>query len=150
MATITIETAIAAPRERCFDLSRDLDLHVRTMARTGERAIGGRTSGLIDEGEEVTWQGRHFGLVLRHTSRITRFERPRHFRDSMTRGQFAKFEHDHYYDPIESGTLMRDVVDFESPFGLVGRLVDRLFLTGYLERLLTARALAIKGEAERS
>jgi len=147
---ITIQTAIAAPPERCFDLSRDLDLHVRSMAGTGERAIGGRTSGLLDKGEEVTWQGRHFGLLLRHTSRMTCFERPRHFRDSMTRGRFAKFEHDHYFDEIQSGTLMRDVVDFESPFGLVGRLVDRLFLRGYLERLLTARALAIKGEAERS
>ncbi|HEX5041915.1 MAG TPA: SRPBCC family protein [Candidatus Polarisedimenticolaceae bacterium] len=147
---ITIQTSIEAPPELCFDLSRDLDLHVRSMAHTGEKAIGGRTSGLLEKGEEVTWQGRHFGIVLRHTSRITQFERPRHFRDFMTQGHFAKFEHDHYFDRIESGTLMRDVVDFESPFGLAGRLVDRLFLKGYLERLLTARALAIKGEAERS
>src|SRR5262245_61827444 len=106
MAMITIRTAIAAPPEVCFDLSRDLDLHVRSMAHTGERAVAGRTSGLLDMGGEVTWQGRHFGVVLHHTSRITCFERPAHFRDSMTRGRFARFEHDHYFDRVESGTVM--------------------------------------------
>jgi hypothetical protein len=50
MPKIDITTRIAAPPERCFDLSRDLDLHLRSMGQSGERAIAGRTSGMIELG----------------------------------------------------------------------------------------------------
>ena len=148
MAMIRQETLIGASAERCFDLSRDLDLHVRSMAHSGERAVAGRLSGLLGPGEEVTWEGRHFGLMLRHSSRITEYDRPRYFRDSMVRGMFARFEHDHYFESVASGTLMRDVVEFASPLGLLGRFVDRVVLKRHLERLIATRAQAIKREAE--
>jgi ligand-binding SRPBCC domain-containing protein len=148
MARIELATEIRAPLERCFDLARDLDLHRRSMGHTEEQAIAGRTSGLIDRGEEVTWRARHFGLQHEHTSRITAFERPRYFRDSMVRGRFTRFEHDHFFETVTAGTLMRDVVEFESPFGPIGWLVDRLFLRTYLEGLIRRRNDAIRREAE--
>ena len=102
MPRIKIETEIRATPGRCFDLSRDLDLHLRSLAHTAERAVAGKTSGLIGLGEEVTWRGRHFGIVHEHTSRITSFDRPRHFRDEMVRGRFKSFCHDHYFEPPAS------------------------------------------------
>ena len=66
----------------------------------------------------------------------------------MVRGMFARFEHDHYFDTVASGTLMRDVVEFASPLGLLGRFVDRVVLKRHLERLIATRADAIKREAE--
>jgi len=83
---IELTTSIRAPREVGFDLARDLDLHLRSMAHTGERAVAGRTNGLIGPGEEVTWRARHFGVVHHHASRITAFEPPSYFRDSMVAG----------------------------------------------------------------
>jgi hypothetical protein len=71
MPRIELTTRIAAPPERCFDLARDLDLHLQTMRQSGERIVGGRTAGLIGLNEEVTWSARHFGVHHRHTSRIT-------------------------------------------------------------------------------
>jgi ligand-binding SRPBCC domain-containing protein len=149
MERIELVTDIEASPERCFDAARDLDLHVRSMARTGERAVEGRTAGLIGLGEEVTWRARHFGLVHEHTSRITAFDRPRWFRDEMVRGRFARFVHDHWFEPIEGGTRMRDVVEFESPLGLLGRIVDRLVLGPYLARLLRRRNLAVRSSVAR-
>jgi hypothetical protein len=61
MATIHLETEIGAPIERVFGLARDIDFHQRSMAHTDEHAVGGRTSGLIDLGETVTWQARSSG-----------------------------------------------------------------------------------------
>ena len=148
MAHIEIVTRIEAAPERSFDAARDLDLHVRTMTHTGERAVAGRTSGLIELGEEVTWEGRHFGVLHRHTSRITHYDRPRHFCDAMVCGRFASFKHDHYFDPDGSGTLMRDVIEFRSPFGLVGRIVDALVLTAYMTKLVTRRNAGVKSAAE--
>ena len=148
MAKFRIVTEIAAPVEACFDLSRDIDFHSRSMAGTGERAVAGRTSGLIELGESVTWEARHLGVRQRLTSQITAFDRPAHFRDEMTRGAFRSFAHDHRFETRDGWTVMTDEVEFRSPFGPLGWLVDRLFLTGYLRRLLAGRAEAIKREAE--
>jgi ligand-binding SRPBCC domain-containing protein len=97
MPTVTVTTIIHASRERCFDAARDLDLHIASMTATAERAVGGRTSGLIELGEYVTWEARHFGIRQRLTSEITLFDRPRHFRDAMTKGSFSSFVHDHFF-----------------------------------------------------
>jgi ligand-binding SRPBCC domain-containing protein len=148
MPIIEVQTHVQASIERCFDLARDLDLHLRSMAHSGERAIGGRTSGLICLGEEVTWEARHFGIRHRHTSRITGYDRPHFFRDSMTQGRFARFDHDHIFTAQEAGTLMRDVIDFASPFGVLGRVVDDVFMTKYLTNLISRRNEVIKHAAE--
>jgi ligand-binding SRPBCC domain-containing protein len=150
MPTITIETIVCAPPEECFDASRDMDLHPSSMAQTNERAVAGRTSGLIELGEEVTWEGTHFGVRQRFTSRITAFERPRYFQDSMVRGAFGAFVHDHFFEPHEQGTLMRDVLHFRSPLGWLGRAVDAVVMTGYLRRLLTRRNVIVKASCERT
>jgi hypothetical protein len=86
MAEINIRTVIKAPIERCFDLARDIDFHTQSLSATEERAVAGRTSGLLELGETVTWEGRHFGIRQRLTSKITAYNRPHYFRDSMIAG----------------------------------------------------------------
>jgi len=148
MPQIEIVTDIRASPEQCFDLSRDLDLHLQSMAHTSERAVAGRTTGLIEMGERVTWRGRHFGFVHEHTSQITAFDRPKHFRDEMVRGRFERFVHDHYFEPTTYGTRMRDVLRFASPLGVLGRVVDAVILTRYLARLLQKRHAIVQQVAE--
>jgi len=145
-----VECAIEAPPELCFDAARDLDLHVRSLSHTNETAVAGRTSGLIELGEEVTWRGRHFGIVQHFTSKITAFDRPRYFQDTMQRGAFTSFVHDHFFDSAGEGTTMRDVLVFSAPFGIVGRMVEKLVLRRYLHQLLSTRAATIKDAAERA
>jgi len=82
------------------------------------------------------------------TSRITAFDRPQHFRDSMVRGAFRRFDHDHFFAACGDATEMRDVFDFESPLGPLGRLVDTLVLERYLRRFLETRNAEIKRVAE--
>jgi Uncharacterized conserved protein len=144
MPTIEIETILPAPPERCFDAARDLDLHVSSMKGTGEKAVAGRTSGLIEMGEQVTWEGRHFGVRQRFTSKITAFDRPRYFQDSMVTGAFHSFVHDHYFGTSEGGTKMTDVLTFSSPLGFLGAIVDRLVLSSYLRRMLIVRNESLK------
>lgn len=146
---IVVDTWIAASAEACFDASRDIEFHTRSVAHTDERAIGGRTSGLIELGEEVAWEGVHFGLRLRHRSRITAFDRPHYFQDAMVKGHFRSFVHDHHYTPERGGTRMRDVLEFRSPYGPLGALVDQLVLGRYLRRFLETRAEALRVELER-
>jgi ligand-binding SRPBCC domain-containing protein len=148
MPRIELVTLTHAPPERCFDLSRSIDLHLASARQTGERAVGAVTSGLLGLGEEVTWSARHFGIRQTLTSRITAFDRPHHFRDSMVRGAFRRFDHDHFFEARGEGTEMRDVFDFESPLGPLGRLVDALVLERYMRWFLERRNEEIKRVAE--
>jgi ligand-binding SRPBCC domain-containing protein len=148
MPLIRIVTTIAAPIDVCFDLARDLDLHIQSQAAAGERAVAGRLSGLIELGETVTWEARHLGVRQRFTSQITAFDRPTHFRDEMIAGAFRSFAHDHRFESRDAETIMTDEVSFRSPLGPLGRLVDAAFMTAYLRRLLAGRCQGIKQAAE--
>ena len=129
-------------------MARSIDLHIESTARTGERAVAGVTSGLIGFGEEVTWRARHFGIWQTLSARITAFERPMHFADTMLRGAFRSMEHDHYFESDKNGTKMRDILKFESPFGVLGRIADFLILKRYMMAFLVERNHVIKSVAE--
>ena len=148
MQTIQLETRISAPAARCFLLSLSIDLHMDSTAPTREHAIAGVTTGLIGEGEWVTWRGRHFGLMLRHTSRITRYEPPTFFQDVMTAGMFRTFEHNHRFHPADSETVMLDELRFSAPLGKLGQTVERVVIRNHLTRFLHERNQFIKEVAE--
>jgi ligand-binding SRPBCC domain-containing protein len=151
MPTLRIETRIRAQREICFDLARSIDAHRGSTERTGERVAAGRQSGLMELGEEITWEARHMGVRQRLTARITRMERPRYFVDEMVKGAFAEFRHTHEFEDLGDGvTLMRDVFAYRAPLGVVGKIADSLFLARYMERFLETRAAFLKTEAERT
>ena len=148
MPVIELATSIAAPIDRVFDLARSIDLHANSTSSTGERAVGGVTSGLIGPEQEVTWRARHFGIWQSLTVRITVFERPTHFADAMLRGAFRHLEHHHYFAPTNNGTIMRDVFIFQSPLGILGRVADCLFLERHMKSFLIERNRVIKATAE--
>ncbi len=150
MAVVTVVTQIDAPARVAFDLARDVPFHERSMSRYGERAVGGTTHGLLDAGVVVTWRARHFGLWFELTAKITAFEPPTYFRDSMLRGPFRRLDHDHWFEERDDVTTMRDVFDYVLPLGAIGRIADRLVVRRHVRRLLDARGRAIKDAAERA
>ena len=147
VGTIRLITTVRATPQACFDLSRNIDLHVDSMSRSRERAIAGVTSGLIGAGQEVTWEAHHLGLRWRMTSRITEFEPPRRFVDEMVRGPFSRFRHEHLFESDPSGTKMHDVVEYRTRGGPLS-LVGDPFAGWYLRRLMLARNEVIKARAE--
>lgn len=148
MPTITIVTKIHAPIERCFDLSRSIDLHTLSTSATKEKAITGVTSGLIAMGQEVTWRAKHFGIWQILTSKITAFDYPIYFRDSMIEGAFKRFDHHHYFDYKDGYTVVTDIFDYDSPYGYLGRVINMLILTRYMRMFLEGRNRCIKDVAE--
>jgi ligand-binding SRPBCC domain-containing protein len=149
MTTVVVETRIAAPIELCFDLARDIDMHVKTASFTGERAVGGRTSGLIDLGESVTFEGVHFGIRQRMTSKIVELDRPTRFVDQMVKGAFASFRHLHQFELEDGVVLMRDTLIWRSPLGLLGVVADRLFVERHMRAFILQKQLKLKEFAER-
>ncbi|WP_373419602.1 SRPBCC family protein [Bacillus sp. EAC] len=122
---------------------------MESTSQTNERAVKGRTSGLIELGESVTWEATHFGIRQHLTSIITEFDPPNRFVDEMVSGAFKRFRHEHIFELQDDGTLITDKFDYTSPFGPIGRLADVMFLRSYMERLLLRRNEYIKCNAEK-
>lgn len=141
MALIDLTTVVRAPAEQVFDLCLDVDAHTASMSRSRERVVAGVSSGRMSLGDTVTWAARHFGVRWRMTSRITAYDRPYRFVDEQVTGPFRHWYHEHTFtwDEPAQGTVRRDVIDFASPFGALGRMVDTLLLERYMRQLIQKR-----------
>lgn len=149
MPTIYLETIITASIETVFDLSRDITVHAEADKAHGLRAVAGVTSGPIGLNESVTWEAAHFGFKLNHTSKIIAFDRPRSFADEMIKGMFNHWHHLHKFETLEDGTTrMIDLVDYASPLGPLGKIVDSVYLKDYMTRILVEHNGYIKKIAE--
>lgn len=148
MPKIELATEIKAEKKIVFDLSRSIDLHKISTQHTNEEAVAGKTTGLIELHESVTWKAKHFGVYQLLTSKITEFESPHYFIDEMENGAFKWFIHKHIFVDTKNGTLMTDIFEYESPLGFVGICADKLFLKKYMINLLEKRNKTIKEFAE--
>jgi ligand-binding SRPBCC domain-containing protein len=131
-----------------FDLSRSIDLHIISTGKTNENAVAGVTTGLIEFGESVTWQAHHLFKTRKFTSVITAFDYPFSFTDEMTAGDLKSFSHRHIFEEHSEGTLMKDEVALEAPFGILGKIIMAVFLKNYFRKFLVERNMVIKKYAE--
>ena len=149
MVELNLSTIIKGPIERCFDLSRSVELHLRGTERTREQAVAGVTSGLIGPEQSVTWRATHLGVRQRLTSRITAYDRPVYFQDTMIEGAFRSMQHDHFFKALSSEqTEMKDRFVFAAPFPPFGLLVEQLVLKEYMRKFLVHRNEILKQVAE--
>ena len=148
MPIIKLQTPIKANRDIVFDLSRSIDLQSKYVTGSNEKAVAGRTSGLIRLDETVTYRGKHLSVRQNLTSRVIEFNRPNFFVDEMVQGAFKSLRHEHHFIATEEGTIMKDIFDFESPLGVLGKLANVLFLKAYMINFLKNRNKIIKEFAE--
>jgi ligand-binding SRPBCC domain-containing protein len=148
MTRIQLFTKINAPIERCFDLSRSIDLHVSSTWKTKERAVAGRKNGLIEKGETVTWEATHFGVKQRLTTRIVEMNPPHYFSDEMTAGIFKSMYHEHRFEAHGQEILMNDDFCYETPYGILGWIFNLIILKRHLTTLLQERNEMIRNAAE--
>ena len=148
MVEFVLERVISATPERVFAVALDPGLHLRSMERYGETMVEGPAGGTFSEGTTVTWRARHFGIPFRLRSIVYDVDPPRGFRDRQISGPFASFWHEHVFEEHPQGTLMRDTIRFHSPFGPIGRVVDRVILGAYMRRLIEERNDQLATESE--
>lgn len=149
MAEIKLSTIINAPIEVCFNLARSIDAHQSSTVQTKEKAVGGRTTGLIELGETVVWEAKHLGIKQRLSVKITKMEKPHFFEDEMQKGAFKSMMHKHEFKALaDDKTLMKDVFNYTVPLGVIGSLFDMLVLKNYMTNFLKTRNTILKSTAE--
>lgn len=149
MTKIILITFINAPIEKCFDLSRDVNIHIKSAHNTNERVISGRNEGLFELNDIVTWRAKHFSIYQNLTVQITKLDYPRFFEDKMLKGAFKSMVHKHYFEDINGTTKMTDEFEYEVPFNIIGKLFDNLILKKYMTNFLLIRNKTIKEVGER-
>ena len=128
-----------APIQKCFDLARDMDAHKLSAAKTKEIAIAGRTTGLCELGDTITWEATHFGIRQRLSVEITKMDIPHFFEDRMTKGAFKSMRHEHHFKSQAGKTIITDRFYYEIPFGFIGKLFDKILLKKHMTAFLKTR-----------
>lgn len=148
MTTINLSTKIKASKQVIFDLSRNIDVHKLSTAKSNETAIDGVTSGLINLDETVTWRGKHFGFYLTHKSIISAMNLYDYFVDEMVEGKFKSFKHEHSFIDGNGFVMMIDKIQYQTPYGIFGKLFDVLTLKKHLTNFILERNTILKELAE--
>lgn len=145
MSQFTFETSqeIASPLEDVFDFfSRAENLERITPPHLRFKIL---TSSPISmaEGTRIEYQIRLFSLPFRWLTEITAWRPRKRFEDTQLRGPYRKWVHEHEFAATPHGTLMRDRVCYELPFGPIGRLLHRLFIRRQIEAIFAYRQQVI-------
>lgn len=80
-------------------------------------------------------------IPMRWRTRISLWEPNRRFVDEQLRGPYLEWIHTHTFEPVDGGTLMKDVVRYRVPGGA---LVNRLFVERDVARIFRYRLEALR------
>lgn len=105
--------------------------------------VRGVDTDAIGEGTHIDYRLRLRGIPLRWRTRIVRWSPPHEFVDVQLRGPYALWHHAHTFEEHPRGTVMRDVVHYRVPFGVLGELVAARTVSRDVTRIFDYRRRVI-------
>jgi ligand-binding SRPBCC domain-containing protein len=96
----------------------------------------------MQEGTTIEYEIKPFRLPQRWATKIVEYEPARRFVDVQMRGPYKFWRHEHTFEHAEGGTLVRDRVEYQMPFGLIGRIAHALVVGPQLRRIFSYREQA--------
>ena len=97
----------------------------------------------MSKGARIEYSLSLFGFPIRWKTLISEWNVNTSFVDEQVSGPYATWIHRHEFEATENGTLMRDIVDYEEPFGVIGQIAHKLFIQHTLNRIFDYRSSAI-------
>jgi len=84
------------------------------------------------------------GIETQWVTEITHVEDHKFFVDEQRVGPYKMWHHQHHIEPIENGVLMRDIVSYQPPFGMIGSMANRMMIRPKLKEIFNYRTQAIE------
>lgn len=84
------------------------------------------------------------GIPLKWQTKIIQVEPQQSFTDFQQKGPYKYWKHFHEFIPNEKGILMKDTVEYELPFGVLGNVVHSLLVKKKLNRIFDYRHQVLK------
>ncbi|MYY25924.1 SRPBCC family protein [Elizabethkingia anophelis] len=101
---------------------------------------------LIYEGMEIDYLvSPVLEIPLKWKTRITQVNYKKSFTDLQAKGPYRYWNHYHEFIENDKGVLMKDSVDYELPFGLLGKLAHSLFVHKRLKSIFEFRYNFLEG-----
>lgn len=95
---------------------------------------------LMKEGAVFEYSVRVMGIRMRWKSLISEYKPPFRFIDEQVKGPYTLWHHTHTFTEVHGGTLIGDEVRYAMPFGIVGRVAQRLAVSRQLEDIFSHRS----------
>lgn len=95
------------------------------------------------KGLRIRYTIRWLGIPLPWRTRITAYQPGRSFVDEQELGPYRLWRHTHTFQQAADGVLVTDEVDYELPFGLMGRFMHALLVKRQLLGIFRYRQSAL-------
>ena len=83
------------------------------------------------------------GIKINWVTEITHIRAKEYFVDEQRFGPYTFWHHKHFIKEIEGGVIMEDVIHYKPPFGLIGVLLNFLFINSKLNSIFKHRELEL-------
>jgi hypothetical protein len=138
-------TLIKAPREDVFRFFEDPQNLSRITPRWMKLTIGAIDPLPIKPNFKIEYRMRWLGLgLMKWVTVISDYQPPRYFADEQQAGPYKYWRHVHTFDEVDGGTQMRDRVQYELPFGILGAVTHRLIVARQLNGIFDYRNRQIR------
>lgn len=138
------EVLVPAPIDEVFEFFSD----PANLARITPKSLGFKNltpdAGPMSAGLRIAHQIKVFGIPQRWETLIEEFDPPHGFVDRQERGPYKYWRHRHSFEEAPGGTLMRDHVEYEVPFGPLGVIANRLIVARQLKHIFDYRGRKIR------
>jgi len=134
---------VAAPVEKVWEFhSSAASLEKLAMPSQKVHISGGNRR--VEEGAEHVLRFRQFGFSMTWVARISQVTPPFGFTDQAKKSPFSFWRHRHDFIPDGDGTLIRDIVVYEMPFGKLGRAIHKYVVEKKIQEMFDYRHQATK------
>ena len=99
---------------------------------------------VMKQGMKIRYKIRWLGLRMPWESLIAEYERNVRFADEMLRGPYKSWYHVHEFKAVSDGVEMLDRVEYELPFGPLGKLAHWLMVRRQLKAIFDYREKRIR------
>ena len=90
------------------------------------------------------------GIKTTWVSEITHIKEKQYFIDEQRVGPYNIWHHQHFVESTEKGTLMKDIVSYKPPFGIIGDMVNAPIIRKKLDEIFDYRSKALNELFEES
>ncbi len=79
------------------------------------------------------------GIRIKWVTEITQVIRNSYFIDEQRFGPYSFWHHKHFIKEIDNGILMDDVIHYKIPFGLIGKILNKIYVKNKLDKIFKYR-----------
>lgn len=136
---------VNASKEEIWDfISSPANLKEITPAYMGFDITSKKTSEKMYEGMLISYQVKPLlGIKTNWVTEITHIKEGHFFIDEQRMGPYKMWHHQHFIEEIPNGVLMKDIVSYIPPLGILGAIANQLIIKNKLEQIFAFRKEAL-------